>query len=791
MKIAKEKKILSWILAVVCMISMLMVPVHVHAEEQELPTGDLLPIEAVEIDESYGELDASEQAVYSNGDDSTLFSAVNRSDWDRYGDTYCYENMNEEWQSIYDAMAAMCERYMNTRADITKLMVNGKAVYGIGPFSHDNMSKEDLSALVYIFNYQNPEYYFLANGLYYNSKVVYIKVYDTFADGDSRSDMSSEIFRIVDGWAQEVAAQTTEYKKMKKACDIVCDNVSYDQTGVSDIFNQSLYSAVMTQKSVCAGYAKLYSAITNAGGLRTVSVTSKSHAWNRTKLGDRWYNVDMTWGDTGLYRYAYMAKSDATMMAYDGTSKESHTPHDYYDTLAPSCPVDYNSVKTVVEADAISLENPSIVLDLASNPVATIRTVFSPADVTDQSLSYVSGDIRVATVDANGTVTAVGAGKTQITVRKRTNNLKAVCTVEVRAPEKQADITVSYRTHVQTYGWQSAVTNGRLSGTNAEGKRLEGIMITVSGDADLGIQYTTHCQTYGWLPWASNGDLSGTEAEGKRLEAIKIRLTGADRDKYDVFYRVHAQTYGWLGWAKNGAPAGSGGYAKRLEGIQIVVLPKGSTAPGLDYAGVNATAYVHRSEMYIALPGLAPVLNQNSTDSQNPQIPGEDQCNILTRTHVQTYGWQGWRYNGQMSGTSGEAKRLEGICIKLTNKPYSGSVVYTTHVQTYGWQENPDNPDTWRRDGRMSGTSGEAKRLEGICIALTGEMAQHYDVYYRVHAQSYGWLGWARNGAPAGTSGLAKRLEGIQVVLVEKGSAAPAMNYGGIRSENRFSYIRR
>ena len=91
----------------------------------------------------------------------------------------------------------------------------------------------------------------------------------------------------------------------------------------------------------------------------------------------------------------------------------------------------------------------------------------------------------------------------------------------------------------------------------------------------------------------------------------------------------------------------------------------------------------------------------------------------------------------------------------------------------------------------MSGTSGEAKRLEGICIALTGEMAQHYDVYYRVHAQSYGWLGWARNGAPAGTSGLAKRLEGIQVVLVEKGSAAPAMNYGGIRSENHFSYIRR
>jgi len=38
----------------------------------------------------------------------------------------------------------------------------------------------------------------------------------------------------------------------------------------------------------------------------------------------------------------------------------------------------------------------------------------------------------------------------------------------------------------------------------------------------------------------------------------------------------------------------------------------------------------------------------------------------------------------------------------------------------------------------MSGTSGEAKRLEAIQIKLYGEMANRFDVYYRVHAQSYG-----------------------------------------------------
>ncbi len=94
------------------------------------------------------------------------------------------------------------------------------------------------------------------------------------------------------------------------------------------------------------------------------------------------------------------------------------------------------------------------------------------------------------------------------------------------------------------------------------------------------------------------------------------------------------------------------------------------------------------------------------------------------------------------------------------------SVSYRTHVQTYGWQD-------YVSDGEMSGTEGQAKRLEAIQIELTGEMAEHFDVYYRVHSQTYGWLGWAKNGEPAGTEGYAKRLEAIEVLLVEKGNEAP------------------
>ena len=397
-------------------------------------------------------------------------------------------------------------------------------------------------------------------------------------------------------------------------------------------------------------------------------------------------------------------------------------------------------------------------------------------------------------VDKEATVDAEGSRHKECTVCKTVLATETIAKLKAQTP----DVTIRYTTHVQTYGWQGDennankwFANGKMAGTSGKAKRLEGIKIRVYGNDNLGIQYTTHCQSYGWLPWSANGEMNGTEGEAKRLEAIKIQLTGADKEKYDVYYRVHAQSYGWLGWAKHGAPAGPAGYAKRLEGVQIVVVKKGSPAPDANFEGVNAASGVHQSVSYLAKNGSSPVVGGQVTSNTNPSVAGEANVNIAYRTHVQSFGWQGWKYNGVMSGTSGKAKRLEGINIKLTNKPYSGSIVYTTHVQSIGWQGNENNVNTWFRDGQMAGTSGRAKRLEAIRIALTGEMAEHYDVYYRVHAQTYGWLAWAKNGEAAGTAGLSKRLEGIQIVLVPKGGAAPANNYGGVVTTNKQTYIKK
>ena len=110
----------------------------------------------------------------------------------------------------------------------------------------------------------------------------------------------------------------------------------------------------------------------------------------------------------------------------------------------------------------------------------------------------------------------------------------------------------------------------------------------------------------------------------------------------------------------------------------------------------------------------------------------------------------------------------------MPNTSCTGGITYSVHCQTYGWMN-------WVTNDMQAGTSGQAKRLEAIKIKLTGEMAEKFDVYYRVHSQTYGWLDWACNGEASGTSGLAKRLEAIEIVLVEKGETAPG--------ETRYPYV--
>ena len=154
--------------------------------------------------------------------------------------------------------------------------------------------------------------------------------------------------------------------------------------------------------------------------------------------------------------------------------------------------------------------------------------------------------------------------------------------------DKKTIPEVSYKTQVQTYGWQGYVSDGKTSGTVGKAKRLEAIKINISNKKKVSgsIQYRTHVQKEGWQSsWVADDSLSGTVGKALRLEAIQIKLTEDLAENFDIYYRVQAQHFGWMGWAKNGAEAGTEGYGYRLEAIQIQLAHKGTPSNAIGSTG--------------------------------------------------------------------------------------------------------------------------------------------------------------------------------------------------------------
>ncbi len=298
---------------------------------------------------------------------------------------------------------------------------------------------------------------------------------------------------------------------------------------------------------------------------------------------------------------------------------------------------------------------------------------------------------------------------------------------ETPAQPAPADIHVTYTAHVQDKGDLPVARDGEVIGTTGEARRLEAMSATVDAG---GIEYRAHLQDKGWDSWVSDGGQAGTTGQARRIEAIQMKLTGsAATDGHHVWYRVHSQNYGWLGWACDGEPAGTTGMSMRAEAYQVLVL-QGDAKP-TDY---DASKSAYRTQ-------------------------------VVAYAHLQELGWAGTTDAG-IIGTTGQARRLEGLKLYMPDQPFAGGITYQVHEQGNGWTVE-------KSDGALAGTTGEARRIEAVRIRLTGDLANHLSVWYRVHSQDFGWLGWTCDGEPAGTEGLALRAEAVDIQILSKGASAP------------------
>lgn len=120
---------------------------------------------------------------------------------------------------------------------------------------------------------------------------------------------------------------------------------------------------------------------------------------------------------------------------------------------------------------------------------------------------------------------------------------------------------------------------------------------------------------------------------------------------------------------------------------------------------------------------------------------------IKYQAHVQEDGWQDWKTDGEIAGTTGQSKRMEALRIDWDQEVYAKA-----HIQGIGWVDyGKITKDT------IIGTTHQEKRLE--CLCLKGNFM------YRVHIAKYGWTPYTKADgiATLGTVGQSLAIEAIEI----------------------------
>ena len=308
----------------------------------------------------------------------------------------------------------------------------------------------------------------------------------------------------------------------------------------------------------------------------------------------------------------------------------------------------------------------------------------------------------------------------QIVVEQPENSLEQneeIKETEKQEPESQAveqkqeELSVEYRAHVQDFGWQNYVTADVEAGTTGQNKKIEALNIKlVNNTSDIKIKYNSYIEGIGWQGTVENGEQTGTTGQNLKMEVIRIWLEGTD--EYSIAYQTHIQDLGWQDWVYDGEISGNLGDDKKIEAIKIKIVPKVEPKMSLSYS-----------------------------------------------THVQDLGWEETKQEYDISGTTGQNKKMEAIKIDLNNALEGVDIKYKTYDEFNGWQE-------WKKEGEISGTTGLDRKVYGIRIKLEG--TEEYSVQYRVHVQDVGWMDWVKNGEVAGKISQDRKIEAIQIRIIKE-----------------------
>ena len=176
-----------------------------------------------------------------------------------------------------------------------------------------------------------------------------------YTTSEQEQEVDAEIASLID-WLN--LNDRSDYEKIQKIYDWICDNVKYDHVHMGDstyLSQFTAYAALVDKTAVCQGYTVLFYRLAMEVGIDTRVISGLgnggAHGWNIVKLNNRYYNLDATW-DAGVNVYRYFLKSNAD---FGNHVRDLEYEEDTFNANYPMAAQTYTSVET---KDPIEEEKP-------------------------------------------------------------------------------------------------------------------------------------------------------------------------------------------------------------------------------------------------------------------------------------------------------------------------------------------------------------------------------------------------------------------------------------------------
>ncbi|MDE7398798.1 MAG: hypothetical protein K2N06_04630 [Oscillospiraceae bacterium] len=275
-------------------------------------------------------------------------SSVESRDWSRYTTSTATANLSENERELYNRLDELCMDYLTSSKNADK---TESGEYYTETVQIDDLGFNDKDAFEVLswFKHNNPQYYFIENGAefrtytytYSSTRTTTLEMAVSFQDfainGAKRAQITNTMFDKLDEWIDECSSEKGSLQKIRAINRKICESIKYDprvSAGYDSYAagkNQSMYSVLMTDETVCAGYELTFGAMANALGIDTLAAYSKNHGWNVVKFNDgKYYYVDVTWNDRDSGYPGYVedfigiGKNTAAKVDADQPTRDSH-----------------------------------------------------------------------------------------------------------------------------------------------------------------------------------------------------------------------------------------------------------------------------------------------------------------------------------------------------------------------------------------------------------------------------------------------------------------------------------